>query len=251
MSKGVTFYFMRHGETYLNKYNRMQGWADTPLTPRGRRDVARSGAGLANLKFDAVYCSDLRRTFETAQIILRENEHKDTPPVKAMPEFREIFFGSFEGLDARETWEDLWTFLGYEDGPDLLDDRILMKELDGMKKMDPYHEAEDYMTFWMRVEKGLIQLINEHRETGRNILIVSNGITIRNIIHALIPEFKIGRHLDNATISAVSYYDGFYHLEKFNSIDHFVPDFGYEDEEEPEVHKVLPTDIDLDDALLP
>ena len=88
---------MRHGETYLNKYNRMQGWSDTPLTPRGRRDVMRSGAGLGDVKFDAVYCSDLRRTFETAQIILKENQHADYLKVVAMPEFREIFFGSFEG----------------------------------------------------------------------------------------------------------------------------------------------------------
>ena len=94
MSKGVTFYFMRHGETYLNKYHRMQGWSDTPLTNRGKRDVARSGAGLADVKFDAVYCSDLRRTFETAQIIVNENQHKEEMlPIVAMPEFREIFFG--------------------------------------------------------------------------------------------------------------------------------------------------------------
>lgn len=39
MSKGVTFYFMRHGETYLNKYHRMQGWSDTPLTNRGKETL--------------------------------------------------------------------------------------------------------------------------------------------------------------------------------------------------------------------
>ncbi|MGP6138664.1 MULTISPECIES: histidine phosphatase family protein [unclassified Jeotgalibaca] len=249
MSKGVTFYFMRHGETYLNKYNRMQGWSDTPLTNRGKRDVARSGAGLSNIKFDAVYCSDLRRTFETAQIILNENEHKDTPAVKAMPEFREIFFGSFEGLDAKETWGNLWKFLGYEDGMDYQDNKSVVEELNGMRAMDPYHEAEDYLTFWMRVEKGLIKLISEHRETGRNILVVCHGMTIRNMIHALIPDFQIDRHLDNASISVVSYYDGFYHLEKFNSIEHFAPENVHPDEKEPEVHKVIPTDIDEDDEL--
>ena len=30
--KGVTLYFMRHGETVFNRYNKIQGWADTPLT---------------------------------------------------------------------------------------------------------------------------------------------------------------------------------------------------------------------------
>ncbi len=249
MVDGVTFYFMRHGETYLNQYNRMQGWSDAPLTNRGKRDVSRSGAGLANVKFDAVYCSDLRRTFETAQIILNENEHKDTPKVVAMPEFREIFFGSFEGLDATETWQKLWKFLGYEDGIDYSDDNSVIQELNGMRKMDPYNEAEDYLTFWLRVERGLIKLINEHRGTGRNILVVSHGMTIRNMIHALIPEFKIDRHLDNASISVVKYYDGLYHLEKFNSVEHFAPDNTFNKEDEPKTHKVLPTDKDRDDEL--
>lgn len=242
MEKGVTFYFMRHGETYLNQYNRMQGWSDAPLTNRGKRDVSRSGAGLANIKFDAVYCSDLRRTFETAQIILKENEHENKPKVIAMPEFREIFFGSFEGLDATETWSNLHKFLGYENGIDYTLNNSVIEELNGMRKMDPYHEAEDYLTFWLRIEKGLIKLINEHRDTGRNILVVSHGMTIRNMIHALIPDFQIDRHLDNASISVVSYYDGFYHLEKFNSIEHFAPDNTYKKEKEPASHKVLPTD---------
>ena len=33
MTKGVTFYFVRHGETYLNHLERLQGWADARLTP--------------------------------------------------------------------------------------------------------------------------------------------------------------------------------------------------------------------------
>lgn len=242
MSKGVTFYFMRHGETFLNKYGRMQGWSDTPLTNRGKRDVSRSGAGLANIKFDAVYCSDLRRTFETAQIIMNENQHKGDLSIKAMPEFREIFFGYYEGLDAIETWGKLHEHLGYKDGMDYSENRAVIDEMNGMKAMDPHNEAEDYMTFWLRVEKGLLKLINEHRDTGRNILIVSHGLTIRNMIHALIPDFEIGRHLDNASISVVRYHDGFYHLEKFNSTDHFAPDYTVGGEEEPAKHKVLPSD---------
>ena len=34
MTKGVTFYFVRHGETYLNRLGRFQGWADAPLTQK-------------------------------------------------------------------------------------------------------------------------------------------------------------------------------------------------------------------------
>ena len=44
--KGVTLYFMRHGETVFNRYNKIQGWADTPLTKEGRLDAIRSGLGI-------------------------------------------------------------------------------------------------------------------------------------------------------------------------------------------------------------
>ena len=247
MTDGVTFYFVRHGETYLNYYGRIQGWADAPLTEKGEADVLKSGRGLSDIKFDAVYCSDLRRTFETAQIILNENEHKDTPSVKAMPEFREIFFGSYEGLDATETWAQLHQFLGFENGIDYSDNTSVIKELNGMRKMDPYHEAEDYLTFWLRVERGLIKLIDKHRDSGQNILIVSHGMTIRNMIHALIPDFEIDRHLDNASISVVSYYEGFYHLEKFNSTEHFAPDNTPGGNDEPTSHKILPSDKETDE----
>ena len=37
--KKFTVYLIRHGETYLNKYDRMQGWADAPLTPQGIEDA--------------------------------------------------------------------------------------------------------------------------------------------------------------------------------------------------------------------
>ena len=70
MSKGVTFYFVRHGETYFNFYGRMQGWSNALLTEDGIKNVHRSGRGLADIEFDAVYTSDLKRTIDTASIIL-------------------------------------------------------------------------------------------------------------------------------------------------------------------------------------
>ena len=101
MTKGVTFYFVRHGETYLNRLGRFQGWADAPLTPEGLEIVHQSGRGLADVKFDAVYTSDLGRTIKTAQILLEENHHSQDLTITPMPEFREVFFGYYEGLEAQ------------------------------------------------------------------------------------------------------------------------------------------------------
>ncbi|MDN6317928.1 MAG: histidine phosphatase family protein, partial [Lactococcus lactis] len=95
---GITLHFIRHGQTYFNLYDRVQGWGNSPLTEKGIEDAIRSGKGLKDLKFDAIYTSDLDRTVETANLIIKENEKTpDDIEITSMPEFREIFFGSFEG----------------------------------------------------------------------------------------------------------------------------------------------------------
>lgn len=91
MNKGCTFYFVRHGQTYFNHYRKIQGWSNTPLTEEGTEDVYRSARGLADVKFDAVYTSDLSRTVQTASIILEENKYADELTIEMMPEFREVF----------------------------------------------------------------------------------------------------------------------------------------------------------------
>ena len=63
----INVYFVRHGQTYLNLYNRMQGWADGPLTPKGEEDAKRVGRALAAIQFDYVFCSDLARTVSTTR----------------------------------------------------------------------------------------------------------------------------------------------------------------------------------------
>ena len=221
MSKGCTFYFVRHGETYLNFYRRMQGWSDIQLTEKGSEDVRRSGKGLAEVKFDAVYSSDLSRTIETAGIILEENKAADDLTVHAMPEFREVFFGSFEGLGVDEVWADINKVMGYPTVGDLWSKATVPEQMDATKKADPYHHAENYIEFWSRIEKGLIELIKTHRDTGDNVLVVAHGNTIRYMLSGLVPELIDPQPLLNASVSKVSYYDGFYHLESYNQIDHF------------------------------
>lgn len=221
MSKGVTFYFMRHGETYLNLYGRMQGWANAPLTDRGIRDVHRSGKGLANVTFDAVYSSDLMRTIETAQIILKENQQADHLKIVPMKEFREVHFGSFEGLDARQVWADVQNNVRLKHGLPSGNDLQVEAALNAVKELDPYKHAENYAEFWNRVENGLLQLLNKHAGTDQNILVVCHGMTIRNLLHGLVADFSENEPLDNASVSIVNYSQGHFQLLAYNQTDHF------------------------------
>ena len=55
----------------------------------------RLGQELKNIRFEAVYTSDLQRTKETARYILAENK-QGYPPIYSDPDLRELSFGRFE-----------------------------------------------------------------------------------------------------------------------------------------------------------
>ena len=192
MTKGVTFYFVRHGETYLNRLGRFQGWADAPLTPEGLEIVHQSGRGLADVKFDAVYTSDLGRTIKTAQILLEENHHSQDLTITPMPEFREVFFGYYEGLEAQSVWRDMIAETNHELG--LPRDAGIQVEatMNKMKASDPTGLAENYLEFWHRVETGLLELLNrhagsDHKKIGRA---TSELQSPRNLVCRLLLEKK-------------------------------------------------------------
>ena len=44
-------YLVRHGQTILNRYNRMQGWCDSPLTQKGIEDAHEAGRRLKKIRF--------------------------------------------------------------------------------------------------------------------------------------------------------------------------------------------------------
>jgi broad specificity phosphatase PhoE len=87
---------VRHGETVLGAEDRYAGHSDTPLTARGRRQVARLRLRVARLKPDVVYCSDLPRCRETAAILVPGRD------LRVSRRIREIDFGRWEGLTKAE-----------------------------------------------------------------------------------------------------------------------------------------------------
>ena len=51
-------YLVRHGETMFNQLNKVQGWADSPLTVKGINDLKVTGSNLSQVHFDKMYSSD-------------------------------------------------------------------------------------------------------------------------------------------------------------------------------------------------
>ena len=89
---------VRHGETVLNAAGRFSGQLDTPLSARGRRQVALVGQCLAATALDAVVASDLLRARATAHAIAVHHGL----PVALDRNLRERSFGTWEGATFAE-----------------------------------------------------------------------------------------------------------------------------------------------------
>jgi 2,3-bisphosphoglycerate-dependent phosphoglycerate mutase len=97
---------VRHGQSLWNAENRFTGWTDIELTPQGRTEASATAARLkaANIGFDVAYCSPLKRTGETARIIL---DQLGPPDVPARPDLAltERDYGDLTGLNKAEAAE--------------------------------------------------------------------------------------------------------------------------------------------------
>lgn len=89
----MEIYIVRHGETIWNEKGLLQGSKDIELNESGRELAQKTGVALADVPFDIIYCSPLKRAYETAKLI---RHHQDTPIIKA-PLLKELDFGDFEG----------------------------------------------------------------------------------------------------------------------------------------------------------
>jgi len=88
----LELWLIRHGETDWNRERRIQGQQHNPLSALGVRQARQLGARLVGEAFDAVYCSDLKRAVQTAELVFPGCAFVfDT-------RLREIARGALEGL---------------------------------------------------------------------------------------------------------------------------------------------------------
>lgn len=98
----TTLYLIRHGQSEANVKHIIQGQSDYPLTQLGETQAALAGGQLHQVKFDAVYTSDLPRASHTAEI-LTGGVH---PRPKMEKGLREIFLGPLEGKTRKTMLEE-------------------------------------------------------------------------------------------------------------------------------------------------
>lgn len=106
------FLLVRHGQSEWNSVGRMQGHADSPLTPEGRRQAQSAARKLKG--FDWVTSSDLSRALDTAAIIAHE---LSIPRLPAHAGLREVDVGPWQGLTRRDIERQFPGFLANDMRP--------------------------------------------------------------------------------------------------------------------------------------
>lgn len=186
----TTVYLARHGESDWNVERRWQGYADRPLTERGREQARALAERLSDVELEAVYASDLRRAWETAEAVAAP---RGLDVVK-LPELREVDVGSWSGLTRDECAERFpAAFARWQDGG------------------TGWEDGESYEAMGERIVDAIQRLAAKH--SGGAILVVSHGGPIR-AVHARALGVDIATHRrtgpvePNARLSAVSVEDG-------------------------------------------
>ena len=189
--KTFTAYFVRHGQTMLNHYNKIQGWIDSPLTDKGIADAKRAGEQLKKINFSAAYSSDSGRAIETASYILKANQENINIISYQYPEFREQCHGYFEGNDANQMWQFVGEQVQLTSESAVLGKYGLEKARDLIHKADLYGEAESNAMFWKRLDRGFNKL-RANTNDGDQVFVVSHGMTIRSIVDRYAPKLDVG-----------------------------------------------------------
>jgi broad specificity phosphatase PhoE len=87
---------VRHGHTALNRPGddeRLRSWLDVPLDGQGIDEAAKTADMLTRFPIDVIYCSDLRRARQTAEVLRRRVKAR----VVATSELRPWNLGAFGG----------------------------------------------------------------------------------------------------------------------------------------------------------
>lgn len=160
------FFIVRHGQTYWNKEHRSQGHKNSNLTEDGINQALALGKRLKEVNFDYIYTSDLGRTIETTNCILKEFSKKEYQECKSL---REICLGKWEGL----TMEEIKTY--YKKEYSYWINTPLKTKVEGMEDLN---DARNRIS-------NKIKTLNEKYD-NKTFLIISHGMIIKLLLTDII-----------------------------------------------------------------
>ncbi len=178
---------IRHGQSVWNAENRFTGWTDVDLSDRGVLEAEAAGDSLAEIRFDVVHTSGLRRAQRTAEIIIGRNTHSSDVPVFRDERLNERHYGDLQGLNKAETAEihgadQVHIWRRSFDVPPPGGESLKMNA----ERTIPYFEEE----------------ILPDLEEGKNVLVSAHGNSLRSIvmhIESISPEDIVSLEIATGT----------------------------------------------------
>jgi probable phosphoglycerate mutase len=183
--------FVRHGEAEGNIIRNFHGFYNSELTENGLEQIKRAAARLESEHIDAIYSSDLKRAFKTAQEIAKGRDIE----IKTDERFREIHGGKWEDVP----WDDLPVL--FAESYDIWLNDVGNATPDG---------GESVAALLDRIVTAVTRIAKENK--GKTVVIACHGTPIR-----VLQCYCEGKTLDemaqvpwapNASISTVLYEDG-------------------------------------------
>lgn len=196
---------VRHGETEWNAERRIQGQIDIGLNETGQRQAVAAGRWLQRAGIVALYSSDLKRAWTTAQAIGTALGLVPTP----VPEMRERRYGVFEGLTYDEAKAK------YPDG---------YGAFEGRNADYAFENGESLKAMFARVTGKLQQIAAAH--PGQSVVVVLHG-GVLDVINRFVRGNPLEMPRDflipNAGINWISVVDGAWHLDAWGETGHLEP----------------------------
>ncbi len=160
---------VRHGEAHGNAERVYLGHTDSLLTELGQEQARKRGEELKDVKFDAIYSSDLMRAKHTAELIKMERDLV----IKTTELLRERFFGVFENKTREDLTKDQLEYQKFFNHYDTLSEKERFQSL----PHDSWEEHDDLISRGLTALRE-ISLANP----GKTVLVTSHGGIMRGIL---------------------------------------------------------------------
>jgi len=194
MGDTATLVLLRHGESDWNALNLFTGWVDVGLTEKGRAEAVRSGELLTehDLLPDVLYTSLLRRAITTAHLAL-DTADRLWIPVRRSWRLNERHYGALQGLNKAETQERYGEeqFMAWRRSYDTPPPPI-EKGSEFSQDTDPRYAniaggplTECLADVVARFLPYFTDVIVPELRTGKNVLIVAHGNSLRALVKHL------------------------------------------------------------------
>jgi broad specificity phosphatase PhoE len=148
--------FETHATSLDNEAGLASGWFDVALSPRGEEQARALGARRRNDDLAAVHCSDLSRSFRTAEIAF----HDRAVPIVRDARLRECDYGALTRRPVSEIDERRAAFLAtpFPDG-------------------ESYEQVVDRVSAWLGETRATL--------AGRTVLVIGHRATFYALEHVL------------------------------------------------------------------